>query len=115
MNLHSITKKYLSSWNTRDKSTLQSIFAEDITLQDWNVKVHGRENVINANADIWENVPDIHVLLMHIGVCEKLKKSYAEITVVSQKENLHIKVIDVISFDKNNKIIKVDAFHQEST
>ena len=112
MNLHSLTKDYLTAWNKRNKDAFEQLFAEDISLKDWEIEAGGKASVIGANANIWEAVPDIHISIMHIGVCEEQNKTYAEIIVTSTQENLNLRVIDVIKFNNDGKIKSVDAYKQ---
>ena len=109
MNVHAIVKDYMTAWNRRDEQTLANLFHQDVTLKDWDVEVTGNSSVVGANAQIWSNIPDIHILIMHIDVCEN--KAFAEIAVTSDKEKLHLRVVDVITI-QDNKIISVDAFKQ---
>jgi hypothetical protein len=104
-------EKYIQAWNNRDTKSLDQMFSMDVFLMDWDVAVQGKESVIGANVQIWESVPDIHIEILSMAFNPKTQKVFGQITVKSEKENLDLKVIDVVKFN-NQKIVKVDAYKQ---
>ena len=113
MNKHAVIQQYFSAWNTRNADKLTELFAENSSLIDWEIDVAGRDNVIAANANIWEAVPDIHVLVQKIATDDSTGTGYGIITVTSKEQNLHLPVLDVFVFDDNNKITRVSAYKQQ--
>ena len=112
MNKHSVIKQYFSAWNRKDAEQLTELFTENSSLIDWEIDVAGRDNVIAANAKIWKDVPDIHVLVEKIATDDSTGTGYGIIKVTSEKEKLSLSVLDVFVFDDNNKITRVSAYKQ---
>lgn len=104
-------EKYIDAWNNRDTKTLDDMFSMDVFLGDWEVSVQGKESVIGANVQIWENVPDIKIEIRGMAYNEKTEFLYGSLSITSYKESLDLRVVDVIKF-YNNKIVKVDAYKQ---
>jgi ketosteroid isomerase-like protein len=113
LNKHAVIQQYFLAWNKQDKDKLTELFSENCTLKDWDIDVSGRDNVIAANANIWKSVPDIHVLVYKIIIDENAQSGHGQILVVSDNENLSLPVIDVFSFDNDNKIVQVSAYKQQ--
>ena len=113
MNKHAVIQQYFLAWNNQDKDKLIELFAENCTLKDWDINVSGRDNVIAANVNIWTSVPDIHVLVHKIIIDDDAQSGHGQIVVVSDSEKLLLPVIDVFSFDEDNKIVQVSAYKQQ--
>ena len=88
------------------------MFSENISLKDWNISVKGKEEVIKAYQDIFDNVKEIHahrVKFHECGstmCCEILINIYDENNTVIEE----IQVMDIITFDKLMKIKKIKAY-----
>jgi hypothetical protein len=109
---YKIANEYFDAWNSQSSEQLSKLFDVDVKLVDWNVQVKGRNEVVNANENIWKDVPDINATVIDIGISHA-NRVYCHIIIKSEKENLNISVIDVLSI-RNNKIYRVDAYHNES-
>ena len=112
MNKHGVIQQYFSAWNKRDTDRLTELFHEKSSLIDWEIDVAGRDSVIAANAKIWEDVPDIQVLVQKIATDDSTGTGYGIITVTSKEQNLMLPVLDVFVFDEDNKITRVSAYKQ---
>lgn len=108
----SIANKYFEAWNAQSREKLYELFDTDVKLVDWNEKASGRDAVVLANENIWKDVPDISATVIDIGLSHA-NRAYCHIIIKSEKENLNISVIDVLSI-RDNKIYRVDAYHNES-
>lgn len=100
-------KKYFKSFSNRDINTLSSMFSKKITLRDWKVKAKGLKNVIKENENIFKNCKSIRV--KPIKIFQEKKTIIAELLIrINKSKNLL--VIDVIEFDKQNKIKSIRAY-----
>ena len=101
-----IASNYFVAWNDHDLHRLKLLFDKKIVLKDWDVYAVGIDDVLNANSNIFKNVPDIKVEVLGIAVYQK--KVFAEIKVLISEEE-SIDVVDILEF-KNDLIRKIKAF-----
>ena len=104
--MEEIANQYFTSWNKQDLDELRNLFDKNIVLKDWDIHEFGIENVLNANSNIFKNVPEIKLEVLDMAVYQK--KVFAEIKVlISEKES--IDVVDILEFE-NDLIRKIKAF-----
>ena len=101
-----IANNYFAAWNEHDLYRLKSLFDKEIALKDWDIHAIGIDEVLNANSNIFKNVPDIKVEVIDMAVYQT--KVFAEIKVLISEEE-SIDVVDILEFD-NDLIIKIKAF-----
>ena len=103
--------RYFDVWNSHDVSSLKNLLAAEATLRDWDVEVAGGDAVAAANAKIFTAEPGIkiEVLTTHMAVhtltvvCEILVR-------LNNEKGEVLKVVDIISFDEEGKIVSVRAY-----
>ena len=102
---------YFNTWNNHDVEGLRALFAEDVTLRDWNVEASGASKVAAANGDIFKSVPKISIDVLTIHVSEHTKTALCEILVkLHNAKDEVLKVADVITFNSEGKITAVRAY-----
>ena len=103
--------RYFETWNLHDVSRLKDLFAAEATLRDWDVEVAGRDAVVAANAKIFAAVPGIKIEVLTTHVAVNTTTVVCEILVRTNNEKGEVlKVVDVISFDEESKIVSVRAY-----
>lgn len=99
--------KYFHDFETKNLDGVSEILTDNVQLKDWNLDLVGKETVLNAVSDIFSNFEkikiDINRMTMDNSCC------MAEITI--SLDNLRLKVVDVLEFEKN-KIISIRAYKQ---
>jgi len=99
--------KYFHDFETKNLDGVSEILSDNVQLIDWNLDLVGKETVLNAVSDIFSNFEkikiDINRMTMDKSCC------MAEITILL--DNLQLKVVDVLEFEKN-KIISIRAYKQ---
>ena len=109
MDLVDITKSYFKFFSNKDLLNLKKLFAENISLRDWQLHAKGIDEVVEANQKIFENVKSIIVTLENIYQDGFVVISEIQILINNSDS---IKVIDIIKFNKNNKIVEISAYKQ---
>ena len=104
-----IIKKYFEYFSNKDIQMLKSLFSMKVSLKDWEINANGFDEVVQANIKIFNNVETIQVSLVEYFEHKKSCVCLIDI-LVNKKET--IKVIDVIRFDENNKILDISAYKQ---
>ena len=101
-----IASNYFVAWNDHDLNKLKLLFDEKIVLKDWDIYAVGIDDVLNANSNIFKNVPEIKLEVLDMAVYQK--KVFAEIKVLISEEE-SIDVVDILEFE-NDLIRKIKAF-----
>ena len=109
MNLNNLTHEYFKRWNNKSITELSILFSEDIKLRDWNIDVSGFDDVVQANLNIFKELPNIKAEILKLFVCENKKTVTAEL-LIHLNNNDKINVVDIITFNDNGKINSIRAF-----
>ena len=101
--------KYFKFFDNKDLSGLKDMFSDEIVLKDWDVSGSGKLNVLQINENIFSSVKSITInpVNMYCDCCTVI----SELEVVVDN-NDRLSIVDVISFDKLGKIIKINAYKQ---
>lgn len=111
MDLKALAAKYFEVWNAHDVSGLENLFAEDVTLRDWDIEKEGRKQVAEANGGIFKAVPGISIEVLQVHVSEASSTATCEILVkLNNDADEILKVCDVITFDAAGAIKSVRAY-----
>ena len=101
-----IANQYFAAWNNHDLKTLRKLFDKKIVLKDWDIHETGIENVLKANANIFESVPSIKVDILNMATSSK--KIMVEIKVLLNEDE-SLDVVDILEIE-NNLIQSIKAF-----
>ena len=103
--------RYFDVWNSHDVSRLKGLLAAEATLRDWDVEVAGGDAVAAANAKVFAAVPGVKIEVQTIHVSVHTLTAVCEILVrLNNEKGEVLKVVDVISFDEESKIVSVRAY-----
>jgi hypothetical protein len=108
MNLKQQSIKYFDLFSSKNLSGLKSIYDKNITLKDWAVERKKLCNVIKFNKKIFNKFKKINIKIKEIFTNNKMRSVACKITIKLDK--IELNVIDLLYFDKNKKIIKIEAF-----
>lgn len=107
--MRELVTKYFEDFSNKDLEKLSDIFSDEITLQDWDILAEGKQNVLEANKNIFNSVDTISVNLNQLYIDDNVATCIIEI-VINNKETL--KVIDIIKIDTDGKIKEISAYKQ---
>ena len=110
MNKSQLAKNYLRTFSSRDAVALRSLFAEDVTLRDWDQSADGIDAVIAANQGIFDAFSSITVDILHCHESEETVVVELRIQLTNEGESLSLLVTDIIGFDQDGMIIFVRAY-----
>lgn len=107
--------KYFESWNSKDQIRLGECLCSNSRLSDWNISVEGFEEVLKANANIWQSFPQIKINVEALFISDASRVATCEISVCLDGEDLSkpervLKVVDILSFSEENKITNIRAY-----
>tara|TARA_B100000242_G_C42842126_1_gene391100 strand:+ start:187 stop:519 length:333 start_codon:yes stop_codon:yes gene_type:complete len=105
--IRNISKQYFQYFSKKDIESLKNLFDKHVKLRDWEIEANGLDKVLEANKSIFDNLKSIEVTPINLFVDNYTV--IAELDIVINKKEL-LKVIDIIDFNENNKIVSVRAF-----
>jgi hypothetical protein len=104
MELIEKTERYFMLFSTKNLDELEELYSDNITLIDWNGEWHGKQSVLDMNKTLFEN--NIRIDYHRIGYSNLT--TYGQITIKVNETKL--KVIDVIDWTTDGKILKIEAY-----
>lgn len=98
---------YLKKYANKDLSGIESMFADDITLRDWKIRVTGKKNALEETRKNFEAADSIRIDVL--STLENKDTVAAELKInVDNTEELF--VVDVITFNSQGQIVSIRAY-----
>ena len=105
------TTAYFTAWNRHDIDALRALFSTHVELHDWNLRVTGKEEVMKANADIFDAFPNVSIDVVDTLACASKRAVTCEIIVqLNDAANATLTVVDVLRFTEDTEISSVRAY-----
>jgi hypothetical protein len=101
--------EYFHHFTEKNLDGLSDMFASDIKLTDWNIKVHGKAQVLRENKSLFDTTKNINILVNHMA--QDGDTVFSELQLVID-DTTYIKLVDIIFFDSDNKIVEIRAYKQ---
>lgn len=98
---------YLQKYAEKDLGSMEDMFADDIVLRDWKIRVEGKENALNETRKNFENADSIAITVL--DTYENNDTVAAELKIVVDTTEV-LYVVDVITFDTEGKIRSIRAY-----
>jgi len=106
---YELLRDYLTAFADKNLTMLEFMFSNDVILHDWSILATGKEAVLAANKTIFDNVTNIVINIDNFSEDRTDNNlMFAQLEVIVDNEVIN--VVDVIKFDKNNKITKITAY-----
>ena len=106
-NIKDITLSYFKTFSEKNIDGLREMFADNVTLRDWDIDKKGIESVLEANLNIFQNVKTINAIPQNI--ISENNFVFAELIILVNDDE-ELKIVDLIEFNKKGKIISIKAF-----
>lgn len=103
----SIVENYFKAWNAFDLQALGDLMQSDATLRDWSIEVHGRDEVLKANAGIFEKFSEVKIEVISIAI-DQQSKAMAQLKIILTADET-LDVVDVFEIS-SNKIRSITAY-----
>lgn len=98
---------YLQKYAEKDLGTIKSLFAEDIILRDWKIRVLGIANSIEQTQNNFEAAATLKIEILSLYENENTVAAELKIIVDNQEE---LYVVDMIEINDQGKISSIRAF-----
>lgn len=102
-----IVRRYLEKYAEKDLDGVADMFAEDIVLRDWKIRVVGKAKAVDETRKNFESADSIAIAILATYENEDTVATELRIT-VDATEVLH--VVDVIQVNAQGKISAIRAY-----
>ena len=106
---HATVRHYFNAFSAKNLDALANLFADDVTLQDWEISALGKEAVLAANKNIFDAVDSIQINIINTAENPMATIMFAEIEVVINND-VKLNVVDIIRFNNVGKITQISAY-----
>ena len=103
-----ISKYYFRIFANKNLDKLEKLFTKDKILIDWENKIIGRKKVLNFCRNLFEK-NEIKIKVIKIYTLKNRYTTSCQIEITLNKKN-YLRVVDIIYFNKNYKIKKIEAY-----
>ena len=100
--------QYYLTLNRKDIDTIEKMFAETSIYYDWNVILTGKTNIVNHYKQYFADVSDI---VCHIDDWS-MNENNAFVKLSLMFDNKQINVVDIITFNDLDQIVRLQSYRQ---
>jgi len=105
-----LSRRYLDAFKNKNLDVLKSMLSDDVQLIDWENNIVGFDNVVSFNKEVFSAHKSINVQIKSIKSFPDTLTTQCKILItLVQKEKQTLSVIDVLTFDTNGLIKKIQA------
>ena len=105
-----ICKQYFLAFQEKNIKKIGEMIHESIELKDWEIMVNGKNNFLDANKKIFDDVTDISIIIKNQGIQDGSSFesiiTFNEIEIHLNNNSIILDVVDIIEFDKKTGLIK---------
>lgn len=99
--------EYLRAYESRDIDRVADLLADDVSLRDWKIAVHGKAAAVAETQANFEAARSIQIQPQRLHVGEASVAGELRILVDG---HIELFVVDVLDFDSQGKITAIRAF-----
>jgi hypothetical protein len=101
-------KKYFYYFSNKKVKEISNLFSEDIQVNDWNVKISGKNRAIKMYNKIFKSTKKLKIKIIEMHYINKVV--FAQLVLNLHDKKLYI--LDIIKFNNKNKISSIKAYKQ---
>tara|TARA_B100000787_G_C15964949_1_gene194805 strand:- start:66 stop:392 length:327 start_codon:yes stop_codon:yes gene_type:complete len=105
--LKKLANKYFELFSNKNSLQIAEMFSQKISLNDPKGCSLGKTDVLNATQKIFDSASNIEVKVKNLY--EERRTVIAELEIIIDSNEL-IKIVDILKFDKSDKIVKISAY-----
>ena len=107
MSKRDICLLYLKKYAEKDLESVESLFADDIVLRDWKIRVEGKAEAMRETRKNFESAESIEIDVLSTYESEDTVAAELKITVNSTEE---LYVVDVMTVNEEGRISAIRAY-----
>jgi len=97
---------YFEKWQLMDLEGTLELLDKDCKLIDWENNLTAKNEIAELNKNFFEQVEKINLKIINQSISEFITFTHLNLEI----DNTKLNVVDVITFNDKNKIIKIEAF-----
>ena len=105
-----VCKQYFQAFQEKDIERIGRMVHQSVELRDWELMVSGKDDFIDANKKIFDDVENISIIIKNQGIQSKSTSEsvivFNEIEIHLNNNSIILEVIDVIEFELKTGLIK---------
>ena len=105
-----VCKQYFQAFQEKDIEIIERMVHQSIELRDWELMVSGKDDFIDANKKIFDDVENISIIIKNQGIQNQSTSQsvivFNEIEIHLNNNSIILEVIDVIEFEVKTGLIK---------
>ncbi|MEM9078250.1 MAG: nuclear transport factor 2 family protein [Bacteroidota bacterium] len=102
-----LCRQYLERYARKDLTGVEAMFARNIVLRDWKIRVEGKQTALEETQKNFEAAKSIQIEILAMYEDQDTVAAELKITVDTTEE---LYVVDVISFNSNGQIVSIRAY-----
>jgi len=99
--------RYLQAYAAKDLATIEALFAPEVALRDWKIRVCGRAAALAETRRNFESVEHLAIEVLHLHESSQAVAAELRILINGTQE---LFVVDVIGFDAQGRIDAIRAY-----
>lgn len=102
-----LANDYFESFSKKNLDHIESMLSSEVILKDWDIFAEGKKDFLLTTKNIFDSVNTIKVEVKNMYIDKNTIIAKLEI-LINSKDLL--KVVDIIQFDRNGKILNIRAY-----
>ncbi|KPF67138.1 hypothetical protein IP84_13310 [beta proteobacterium AAP99] len=104
-------RAYLAAYAAKDLDAIAGMLADDVVLQDWNLRVQGRAAVLAETQKNFDAARSLSIELLYVFVAADAhpSRAAAQLRIVVD-ERIELAVVDALHFDAQGLICAIRAY-----
>lgn len=107
MNPAELLLRYLKAYEAKDLRTIETLLADAVRLQDWNLTAVGKSAVLAETRKNFDDAKQLDIEIVRVYGAGR--HAAAELRIVVN-ETIELNVVDVISLDEQGKVDTIRAY-----
>lgn len=99
--------EYFLAFESKNLYKLETMFADTISLTDWDINLHGKTEVLAATENIFKTVNRLKITIERL--LSNNNTVIAELKILID-DNILLNVVDILDFDTGGKLQKITAY-----
>jgi ketosteroid isomerase-like protein len=104
---------YFEAFSNKNLESLSNMYAEDVSLVDWDVTLYGKDDVLRSNKELFDKMSVIEIKSYEplIYASNNALACEIEIKLVDKGGSItFLGVVDVVEFNEEGKILQIRAY-----
>ena len=106
--LRQICLEYFRRFSNKDIVGIADLFAEKIILRDWQQQAQSKSELLAINRGLFDEVKTIDVKVAALHIVDRT--AIAELSIAIDGDQEVLKVVDILEFDLESKIVCIRAY-----